>query len=74
MSMNVRNIAFAATALLILSPGPQWGADGSGAAKREAVPTGGAIVLWTEPKDWPTRNLYYGAGEKRTSLTVRSLS
>jgi hypothetical protein len=61
----VRNIPFPTLALLIVSlTPPQWGADHSGAIKPNAPATGKEPVLWSEPKDWATRDLYYGAGGK----------
>ena len=54
MSFNVRSIPFPALVLLTLTHTVAWGADKQAQA-----------VLWTEPKDWATRNLYYGSGGQR---------
>ena len=52
MSFNVRSIPFSALVLLTLPAA-------CGADKQTQA------VLWSEPKDWATRNLYYGSGGKR---------
>jgi hypothetical protein len=59
----VRNIAFPALALLIITGSPEWAADHA-VTKPNAAANGKTPVLWTEPKDWATRDLYYGAGGK----------
>ena len=54
MSLNVRNIPFCILIFLTLSFTPGWSAEKQAKA-----------VLWSEPKDLATRNLYYGPGGKR---------
>jgi hypothetical protein len=60
--MNVKKIPFPALALLAISLTSEWGAGKHAVeTKPEAAPV---PVLWTEPKDWATRDLYYGSGGK----------
>jgi len=54
VSLNVRSIPFSALVLLTLAHTTAWCADKQTQA-----------VMWSEPKDWASRNLYYGAGGKR---------